>query len=132
MKNEMTIQCLCGADTEGYGQYICMNYPLCLQDIEFRGQNYAAWKMENGIEKFFQGEEAYGIRGKVFAGGDLMAFWKFKLICPSCGAEGDKLKHSNWYMSKEAGEALIVECMVCGFVVNTEDQENFDKWKVGL
>ena len=66
--------------------------------------NYSA---SNG-EKHFQGEEN-NIR--------------FEIFCPNCKAKGKDLKHKNWYMSKECGENLIIECQKCGYEINTETED---------
>jgi len=39
---------------------------------------------------------------------------EFKFVCPKCKAEGDELRHRNWYMAKEAGEPLVLGCETCG------------------
>jgi len=49
--------------------------------------NYSAFKRDykskGKKETYFQGEEN-GV--------------KFKIVCPSCKAEGESLEHKNWYM----------------------------------
>ena len=74
--------------------------------------NYSAFKRDykskGKKETYFQGEEN-GV--------------KFKIVCPSCKAEGESLEHKNWYMSKECGEDLIIECKECGYQINTETEK---------
>ena len=69
--------------------------------------NYSAFSNVNG-EEHFVGEEN-GV--------------KFKIICPKCKASGEDLEHKNWYMSKENGEDLIIQCKKCGNEINTETEK---------
>ena len=52
----------------------------------------------------------------------------FRFVCPVCGASEEKLKHKNWYMSKETDEDLIIKCSECQAELNTEKQDELKKW----
>lgn len=88
-------------------------------EIKFEGNSHSAFSMG----EYFVGYEIYSCNGKKL-------IWKFKIVCPSCEASGNNLKHANWYESKNMDTDLVIECIDCGSNVNCETK-SFDDWKVG-
>ena len=86
-------------------------------NIKENGNGYSATTFIREKQLNFVGENTFLDE----AGNFYYSF--FKIVCPKCKADGNKLEHHNWFESKERGTDLLIKCKNCGNIFSEQERQ---------